>query len=217
MLKVLYEAQPKKSRKCGAYCVRMILKSKGISSISAEQIWLKLKSKDNRGGKFIKTQALVKELNKHGLQAIAITSPEPLKILDACIRHNVDVILGCRQYKNTDHGHFMVLVDSDSEHITLQDPHPDGGSNRKISRDELAQLFKGLGSNSELPDGLLILIKQDDVIEKTEQFNCPQPHCRQSIFNYFVNVLGEFDTCSALADRLLCTKCDKLFPPIRTK
>jgi hypothetical protein len=32
VLKVLYEAQPKNSRKCGAYCARMILKSKGITS-----------------------------------------------------------------------------------------------------------------------------------------------------------------------------------------
>jgi hypothetical protein len=78
-------------------------------------------------------------------------------------------------------------------------------------------LFKGFGSNSELPEGLLILIKQDDADETIERFNCPQPHCGQSIFNPFVNVIGEFDTSTALAGQLLCTKCDKLFVPIRTK
>lgn len=220
MLDVQYEAQPNNSRKCGAYCARMILKSRGTKNVSAEQVWLKSRTNDNRGGKFIKTQALVKILIKNNLHAMAVSSSKPLEILDACIEKNVDVILGCRQFKDVDLGHFMVLIDTDADHITVHDPHPIGGPNRKIPRFELAQLFQPLGSESELPEGLLILIKRaekNEIINGTinDSFNCPQPNCEQRIVNPFSHVIEAFGTSEALANRLLCIKCDKLFYPIR--
>lgn len=208
-----YESQPIGSRKCGAYCARMVLRGRGISNINAEAIWKKIKSRDKANGEFIKSHALVKELLKLNQLAIAITSKNPIAILDNCISSNTYAILGCRNSSSEHCGHFMVLVNTDKDYVTVHDPHPDGGKNRNIPKKELEKLFIKINNSCELPSGLLILISNNntDVSKIGRNHECPK--CKYQILNIFTDIIGEFYTTEGHANELICPKCDMAFIP----
>ncbi len=213
MFQIPYESQPIGSRKCGAYCARMILKARGNANISAEAFWKKIKSPDNASGEFIKCHAIVKELLNLKQAAIAITSKNPITILDNCISSNTYAILGCRNSLSENWGHFMVLVDTDKDHVTVHDPNPRGGKNRRIPREELEKLFQRINNNCELPSGLLILISNNNSVlsKKVRKHHCPK--CNFQNLNEFTDLIGEFYTNDGHANELICPNCDKDFIP----
>ena len=107
----------------------------------------------------------------------------------------------------------MVLVNTDKDHVTVHDPHPHGGANRKIPKKELEKLFECINNNCELPNGLLILISnKNSVLSKTVgKHQCPK--CKFQNINLFTNLIGEFYTSKGLANELICPKCDNAFIP----
>jgi len=140
-------------RACGAACLSMAYRSFG-KPIAQTEIWPVI-AKPNRFGQVSSTTYLMTQdaLNR-GFSAVALQARHPLQALRLAKAAGICAILNHRVQRDSAAGHYSVLVDIDPKEVVVHDPL--FGAARRMSHDELMELWLPQVANSEIVGGVLI-------------------------------------------------------------
>jgi hypothetical protein len=140
-------------RGCGAACLSMVYKSFGKDVPQAE-IWPLIAKRNRFGSVASTTHLMALHAKKQGLHAVVIQARHPLQVLRLCREANIPAILNHRPQADASTGHYTVLVDVDRTSVVLHDPS--FGPARRMSHDELLQLWRPQSANSEILGNVVI-------------------------------------------------------------
>lgn len=204
-------------RGCGAACLSVVYKTFGKEVPQAE-IW-PLVAKPNRFGVVSSTTHLMAQ---HaiglGLSAVIVQARHPLQILRLCREGGIRAILNHRSHHAASSGHYTVLVDIDDRNVIVSDPAMD--VTRRMSHNELLQLWQPLSPASEITGNILIGISADPRPSAVCEFchtaippqvNCPR--CQKPVGLRPGVLLGCIrDSCIArMWNYIACPACDFVF------
>lgn len=214
-----FESQldPQIQRGCGAACLAMVYKSFG-KDVQQAAIWPAI-SKPNRFGAVSSTTHLMAlhALNE-GLRAVAIQARHPVQVLRICKQRGIRAILNHRLEPGASTGHYTVLVDIDDKHVVLHDPY--FGPARRLTHEDLTQLWRPSSASSEIAGNVLIAIAADTPPISPCEFchtgmpaALPCPKCGKIVGLAPTAVLGCVrDGCIArMWNYVACPACDFLF------
>jgi hypothetical protein len=208
------QSDPQATRGCGAACLSMVYKSFGKDVPQAE-IW-PLIAKQNRFGSIASTTHLMAlHAISQGFSAVAIQARHPLQVLRLCREAGIRAILNQRIRPDDSTGHYTVLVDIDTKSVVLHDPSL--GPLRRLSHDELLQLWLPQSANSEILGNVVIGIAAEPVAIPTCEFchtaipskmDCPK--CKNAVSLAPATLLGCIrDGCIArMWNYVACPTCD---------
>jgi hypothetical protein len=211
------QLDPQIHRGCGAACLSMVYKSFG-KEVPQAAIW-PLIAKPNRFGAVSSTTHLMAlHAISQGLSAVIIQARHPIQVLRICRDAGIRAILNHRLQPGIAAGHYSVLVDVDDKSVVLHDPF--FGPSRRISHEELIQLWQPSSTNSEIAGSVLIGIAADPAPIAACEFchtaipasmNCAR--CGKPVALSPVAVLGCVrDGCIArMWNYVACPSCDSLF------
>lgn len=150
-----------RDRACGAACLSMVYKSFG-KEVRQSEIWPVI-AKRNRFGELSSTTHLMAQdaLNR-GFAAVAIQARHPLYVLRLCAEAGVRAILSHRARRDAPSGHYSVLVSVEERYVVLHDPAV--GPSRRMSPQELLELWQPGFENSEIAGNVLIAVAPPDAI-----------------------------------------------------
>ena len=202
------------ARNCGAACLSMVYRSFGVE-MPAEEIWPSIAKVNASGSLASTTHLMTQHALGQGLTAVAIQARHPIHALRLCREAGLRAILNHRAHANSPAGHYSVFVDIDSRTVTLHDPSI--GPARRMSHNELLDLWQPRFRNSEIVGGVLIAIDQNSPPLPPCQFcHTPYPlavecpNCRKPVGLSPLAVLGCMDlNCIArMWNYICCPACD---------
>jgi hypothetical protein len=159
-LAIPYEKQfdPSSTRTCGAACLSMIYRSFG-QEVPQRLIWPLIAEKNRFGSIASTTHLMTADALTRGFYAVAIQARQPLQVLRLCRDSGIRAILNHRFKPDSPAGHYSVLVDIDSTHVTLHDPY--FGPSRRLTHAEILDLWHPRVTNSEIVGNMLIGIAEE--------------------------------------------------------
>jgi len=93
-----------------------------------------------------------------GFGAVVFRVRNPVRVLKAGEKHLLRLILNHRPRPESAAGHFTVVVRVDGEHVVLHDPQT--GPNRRVLISDLLNLWRPIGSLSEIAGNVLVALGQ---------------------------------------------------------
>ncbi len=155
ILPIPYEKQsdPQSNRMCGAACLSMVYRSLG-KPVEQGEIWPLIAKANHFGSVASTTHLMAADVIARGFTAVAIQARHPLQVLRRCADAGVYAILNHRLRLDSPTGHYTVLVDLDDKEVVLHDPFL--GPSRRVSHDELIELWRPAFPNSEIAGNILI-------------------------------------------------------------
>lgn len=162
------------SEYCGAAALSMIYQSCGITE-TQESIWKRV-AEPGRGGRMVaRSRRLALDAIAHGLPAMVLRANDPIGTLKYCEERGIRVILNHRISTQSELGHFTVLFGTDRDHVIIHDPQ--FGGKRRISNDELLDLWQPIG-DSEITGNILVTVMPPAAFPKDRplwEITCPSP------------------------------------------
>ncbi len=132
----------------------MIYSAFGIPR-SEDQIWQRNRVPDGIGGEFTRTFGLCSDALQHGLHSLIIRAKDPLFVLGLCKKDgSIGVILNYRIDKNTNLGHYSVVMNITSTHVILHDPLL--GPYTRIRKMDLLEQLKPMGTGCQISGNVMI-------------------------------------------------------------
>jgi hypothetical protein len=214
-ISIPYEKQsdPQMNGDCGAACLSMVYRSFGKEVPQAE-IWPLIAKQNRSGGIASATQLMALQAVSQGFSALVIQARHPIQVLHRCREGGIRAILNHPQPDATT-GHYTVLVDIDDKNVVLHDPAL--GPSRRMSPDELLQLWQPQSSNPEVLGNVVIGIVAEPVAIPACEFchteipakvDCPR--CNKTVGLSPAALLGCIrDRCIArMWNYVACPSCD---------
>jgi hypothetical protein len=156
MPKLPYFPQPKNSRMCAAAALRMVYTFYGVEG-TTESIWERISLPDRRGGRYSESFRVAGDALNQGLHAVVFRAEDPLGVLRAAARHEVQVLMNHRVSSESLLGHYTVLTGIPDGFVVVHDP--DKGPHRKVSAARFLQLWKRLpGPRCEITGNIAVAI-----------------------------------------------------------
>ena len=144
-------------RMCGAASLCMVYRSFGNGG-SQRRIWERIARPDREGKRAARTNLLAVNALHHGLSAVVVRASAPWQTLVKCAAGGVRVVLNHRLAADSPLGHYTVLVKIQDRHVVLHDPQ--FGPNRRLTRDELLDLWRPINGRCEIVGHILVAIVQ---------------------------------------------------------
>jgi hypothetical protein len=209
-----YERQ-KDDHSCGAAALAMVYRSLGREA-TQDEIWEKVGRKRATGQWDSRTYLLCQDAIRRGLVGLIIQAQPPgWKVLEACQRHQLRVILHHRVKPHSTQRHFSVLLDLDDESIVLHDPL--NGPEQRHGRAAFLELWGASGPGQQ-PGSMLVALADPAGLTAYQCPTCNQPTltptcggCDQPLRLEPAAALGCADRACAAAlwSRIHCPSCDR--------
>lgn len=190
---------------CGAAALAMVYQSYGVD-VTQQIIWEGIASNSADGGQCAHTNSLAMDALRRGFAALILRAKQPWKMLEVCDREGIRAILNLRIGRNSHQGHYAVLFGLDGDHAVLHDPQ--FGGKRRVSREELLDLWEPLSSESEITGNVLLAIAPP-IPETTRRCLCS---C-EAIFPLEPWTLLQSDREDRLWESVFCPVCDQELSP----
>jgi len=158
LLNIPHIKQPENSYRCGAVCLEMLFDHLGMH-VDQDVIWNAVSAKVDTPYKDCRINKMVLFARNHDLDAVAVSSLYPLKIVETCLQLGIYPILRYRPVSNSDCLHFSLAVGYSDAGIYLNDPLLDAseGKGRIIDRFTLQQRMNPLPNQNFAPRMVILI------------------------------------------------------------
>ncbi len=133
----------------------MVYRSLG-SNCEQLAVWERVAEEIRPGAKATRTHRLALDAGRQGLSAVTLQAEQPAELLIELLDADVRVILNHRLDRQSNLGHYSVLLRFDGQEIEIHDPH--FGPNRVLPWPEFAELWRPSVGQSEIVGRVLVAI-----------------------------------------------------------
>lgn len=207
-----YERQ-QGSRTCGAAALCMVYRSFGMDCTQLT-VWDAIRTPDSSGRDYTATDRMIRDALSRGFYAAAGRATDALHTLALCKDNSIRAILSHRVNRDSDLGHYTVLIDINDEAVIVHDPDPDRGPSRSIPRSDLLELWNPRPPQSGITGNILITIVNqlppESRCSQCGQPSIPCPQCGNSTPLSPIPVLGCFrrQCRERIWEAVICAYCN---------
>ena len=200
LINIPYVAQPKKTPKCGAACLAMLIKYYSNHKVNLDEIWTNVSGiSPELNREYCKTFKLGAYLNTIGVACSIVKYIDLGKFLSFCLENEIAPIVNHVSFENRIGGHFSVVKNFVDSRVILNDPE-----NRKrnsVSLKDLDLAATKTDKKQEIGGNTALVVTRNLSISKSR--NCP--NCGASIDTSFSELANSnWKVISAE----LCLSCD---------
>jgi len=211
---ISFEAQPRSSRRCGAACVAMVLRS--FKKMAKQgPIWAQLREAGPLGKQHIRSISVARYLTMRKLVTTVIRVKDVPKAVRTIAATELRTILVHHREAGSNEGHFTVLLSATDDDVVVHDPFV--GPSRRIRFAELEQLMTPSAAGDEISPRIFITVSEHAAHGLCHRCATPLPtmiKCRECGLENAVadpSCLGCVEAAceERLFECVICQHCDR--------
>ena len=200
LINIPYVAQPKKSPKCGAACLAMLIKYYSNQKVNLDEIWSNVSAiSPELNREYCRTYKLGAYLNSIGIRCSIVRYIDLSEFLTLCLDNEIAPVVNHLSFENKIGGHFSVIKNFIDSRVILNDPE-----NRKrnsVSLKELEASATKTAKNQEIGGNTALVVTSNLSVSTSR--HCP--NCGSSVDTSFSKLAN---SNGMVISEELCLSCD---------